>query len=178
MVYNLPVKPSPNLPNLQSILLYPSICYFEGTEISLGRGTDKPFQVYGHPAFSDTLYSFTPTSLPGAKNPPLLGKTCYGYDLSQDSGKMIKYRNQKLNLSYLLKAYQMFPQKDSFFLRPPKGNPSTSDYFFNKLVGNDQLMWQLLNSKTEAEIRKSWTPGIVAFKKIRKKYLLYRDFEQ
>lgn len=177
MTYDLPVKPSPNLPNLQSILLYPSICYFEGTEISLGRGTDQPFQCYGHPSFSDTLFSFTPTSLPGAKNPPLLGKRCYGYDLSKDAGKWMKTLNRTLNLSYLLKAYQMFPQKDSFFLRPQKGNPSTSDYFFNKLAGNDELMWQLLNSKMEAEIRRSWAPGITAFKKIRKKYLLYRDFQ-
>lgn len=176
MVYNLPVKPSPNLPNLQSILLYPSICYFEGTEISLGRGTDKPFQVYGHPAFFDSLYSFIPASLPGAKNPPLLGKTCYGYDLSQDAEKMIIKLNRKLNLSYLLKAYNMFPQKDSFFLRPKKGNPATSDYFFNKLAGNDKLMWQILNGKTESEIRKSWASGIAAFQKIRKKYLLYKDF--
>jgi len=175
MVYNLPVKPSPNLPNLQSILLYPSICYFEGTEVSLGRGTDNPFQCFGHPAFPDTLYSFTPASMAGAKSPPLLGKTCYGYDLGRDAGKMIKSLNRRINLSYLLKAYQLFPQKDSFFLRPKKGNPSTSDYFFNKLAGNDELMWQILNGKTETEIRKSWAPGITAFKKIRKKYLIYRD---
>ena len=175
MVYNLPVKPSPNLPNLQSILLYPSICYFEGTEISLGRGTDKPFQQFGHPSFPNTLYSFTPASLPGAKSPPLLGKTCYGYDVSRDAAKLITTLNRKINLSYLLKAYQLFPQKDSFFLRPKKGNPSTADYFFNKLTGNDELMWQIMNGKTEAEIRKSWAPGIEAFKKVRKKYLLYRD---
>ncbi len=176
MVYNLPVKPSPNLPSLQSVLLYPSICYFEGTEISLGRGTDKPFQQFGHPSFPDTLYSFKPASLPGAKSPPLLGKTCYGYDLKRDAGKLITTLNGKINLSYLLKAYQLFPQKDSFFVRPKKGNPSTTDYFFNKLAGNDELMWQILNGKTETEIRKSWETGITAFKKIRKKYLLYKDF--
>lgn len=176
MTYNLPVKPSPNLPNGQSILLYPSICYFEGTEVSLGRGTDKPFQCFGHPSFPDTLYRFTPTSLPGAKNPPLLSKTCYGYDLSRNAISSIKNLNRKINLSYLLKAYKIFPQKDSFFLRPKKGNPSTSDYFFNKLAGNDQLMWQILNGKTEKEIRESWAAAIAAFKKIRKKYLLYKDF--
>ncbi len=177
MTYKLPVRPSPNLPNQQSVLLYPSTCFFEGTELSLGRGIDKPFQVWGHPSLPDTLFSFTPASLPGAKNPPLLGKTCYGYDLSQTPIDITQKKNKQINLSYLLKAYRMFPQKDSFFLRPAKGNPSTSDYFFNKLAGNDKLMWQILNSKTEAEIRQSWAPGIAAFKKIRKKYLLYGDFE-
>jgi uncharacterized protein YbbC (DUF1343 family) len=177
MTYTLPVRPSPNLPNQQSIILYPSLCYFEGTEISLGRGTDKPFQCFGHPSFPDTLYSFTPASLPGAKNPPLLGKTCYGYDLSQNVENKKAGQSRRIHLSYLLKAYKMFPQKDSFFLRPKKGNPSTADYFFNKLTGNDKLMWQILNGKTETEIRSSWMPDIIAFKKIRKKYLLYKDFE-
>lgn len=177
MTYELPVRPSPNLPNQQSVLLYPSTCFFEGTELGLGRGTDKPFQVWGHPSLPDTLFSFTPASLPGAKNPPLLGKTCYGYDLSQVPIDITQKKNKQINLSYLLKAYKMFPQKDSFFLRPAKGNPSTSDYFFNKLAGNDKLMWQILNGKTEAEIRQSWTADLAAFKKIRKKYLLYGDFE-
>ena len=177
MTYELPVRPSPNLPNFQSVLLYPSTCFFEGTELSLGRGTNKPFQVWGHPSLPDTLFSFTPASIPGAKTPPLLGKTCYGYDLSQVPIDINLKKNKQINLSYLLQAYKMFPNKDSFFLRPAKGNPSTSDYFFNKLAGNDKLMWQIINSKTETEIRQSWAPNLAAFKKVRKKYLLYRDFE-
>lgn len=175
--YELPVKPSPNLPNMQSVLLYTSICFFEGTDVSLGRGTDKPFQQYGCPQFPNTLYSFTPVSTPGAKNPPLKDKLCYGYDLSAIPIDIRKKENRQINLSYILSAYKLFPNKDSFFLRPKKGNPSTSDYFFNKLAGNDKLMWQIMNGKSEVEIRKSWVPGLTAFKKIRKKYLLYRDFE-
>ena len=173
--YSLPQKPSPNLPNMQSILLYSSTCYFEGTEISLGRGTDKPFQLYGHPSFPDTLFRFTPVSTPGAKNPPLKNKPCYGYDLSGLSIDITKPQWQRINLSFLLNAYQLFTNKDSFFLRPAKNNPKTSDYFFNKLAGNDKLMWQIINGKTEAEIRKSWEPDLAAFRKIRAKYLLYKD---
>ena len=176
--YELPIKPSPNLPNMQSVLLYTSICFFEGTDVSLGRGTDKPFQIYGAPSLPDTLpYSFTPVSTPGAKNPPLKDKRCHGYDLSNIPIDITRKENRQINLDYILNAYKLFPNKDSFFLRPRKGNPSTTDYFFNKLAGNDKLMWQIMNGKTEAEIRKSWVPGITAFKKIRKKYLLYKDFE-
>jgi uncharacterized protein YbbC (DUF1343 family) len=171
--YAPPVKPSPNLPDMQSILLYPSLCFFEGTEISLGRGTDKPFKVFGHPSFPDTLYSFTPESTEGAKNPPLKDKKCYGYDLSEPAIDIKKTGSQKINLQYLLKAYQLFANKDEFFIRPKKSNPSTTDYFFNKLAGNDLLMWQVMNGKSAAEIRKSWEPAITEFKKIRKKYLMY-----
>ena len=176
--YELPIKPSPNLPNMQSVLLYTSVCFFEGTEVSLGRGTSKPFQVYGAPSFPDLLaFSFTPVSTPGAKNPPLKDRLCYGYDLSSIPIDIKKKENHQINLSYVMNAYKIYPNKDSFFLRPKKGNPSTTDYFFNKLAGNDQLMWQIMNNKTEDEIRKSWEPALMAFKKIRKKYLLYRDFE-
>ncbi|MES2774046.1 MAG: DUF1343 domain-containing protein [Bacteroidota bacterium] len=176
--YELPIKPSPNLPNMQSVLLYTSTCFFEGTDVSLGRGTDKPFQVYGAPSFPDTLpFSFTPVSTPGAKNPPLKDKLCHGYDLSEIPIDISKKEHRQINLSYVLNAYKLFPNKDSFFLRPKKGNPSTTDYFFNKLAGNDKLMWQIMNGKSEAEIRKSWLPGLTAFKKVRKKYLLYKDFE-
>lgn len=174
--YELPIKPSPNLPNMQSVLLYSSICYFEGTDVSLGRGTDKPFQIYGAPQFPDSLFSFTPVSTPGAKNPPLKDKRCYGYDLSTPPIDIRKKENRRINLSYLMNAYKLFPNKDSFFLRPKKGNPKTSDYFFNKLAGNDKLMWQVMNLKSEAAIRESWKPGIAAFMKVRKKYLLYKDF--
>jgi uncharacterized protein YbbC (DUF1343 family) len=171
--YPLPVRPSPNLPNMQSVLLYPSTCFFEGTELSLGRGTDKPFEVFGHPSFPDTLFSFTPVSTPGAKNPPLKDKLCFGFNLSEPAIDISKPENRQINLKFLLKAYSLFANKDSFFLRPKKSNPQTSDYYFNKLAGNDRLMWQIMNGKSEAEIRKSWEPAIAEFKKIRKKYLLY-----
>jgi uncharacterized protein YbbC (DUF1343 family) len=172
-LYTLPEKPSPNLPNMQSIWLYSSICYFEGTEISLGRGTEKPFQLYGHPNFPKNLYAFTPVTTPGAKNPPLKNQPCFGYDLSQLPIDPTKPEWQRINLSYLLNAYALFPNKDSFFLRPTKANPKGSDFFFNKLAGNKTLMMQIINGKTEAEIRKSWEPGLANFRKIRVKYLLY-----
>lgn len=171
--YEPPVKPSPNLPDMQSILLYPSLCFFEGTDISVGRGTDKPFKVFGHPLMPRKLYAFTPLSTGGAKNPPHKGKICFGYNLGEPKIDITKKQNKQINLSYLLTAYEQFPEKDVFFLRPKKSNPKWSDYFFNKLSGNYTLMWQVMNGKTEAEIRKSWAPGIAAFKKTRAKYLLY-----
>lgn len=164
--YALPVKPSPNLPNMQSIYLYPSICFFEGTEISLGRGTDKPFQQFGSPAFPSDLYSFTPRSMEGAKNPPLLNQTCYGYDLSQVDA--VKEINGRLQLKWLMKAYELYPDKNHFFL---------ATNYINKLAGTGNLMQQIKNGKTEKEIRASWEPALGNFKKIRKKYLLYPDFE-
>jgi len=164
--YSLPVKPSPNLPDMQSVYLYPSLCYFEGTAISLGRGTDKPFRQFGHPSFPKDLYSFTPASVEGARNPPLLGKTCYGYDLSKIDVE--KETGRRLSLKWLIKAYRLYPDKDSFFL---KGGA-----FFNRLAGTDALQRQLKEGRTEEEIRKSWAPGLDRFKKIRKKYLLYGDF--
>jgi uncharacterized protein YbbC (DUF1343 family) len=175
--YELPVRPSPNLPNMQSILLYASTCYFEGTELSLGRGTPTPFQLYGHPALPDTLFSFMPVSTPGAKTPPLQDKLCYGYDLSKEKIDITQKKWQRIQLSYIMNAYKLFPNKDSFFLRPKKSNPQWQDYFFNKLTGNYTWMWQLMNGKSEAEIRKSWQPGLATYKKMRKKYLLYTDFE-
>jgi uncharacterized protein YbbC (DUF1343 family) len=163
--YILPVNPSPNLKNMQSIFLYPSLCFFEGTVISLGRGTDKPFEQFGHPSFPENWYSFTPRSLPGAKNPPLVDQTCHGFDLSGiDISKEV---NGQLQLKWLLQAYQLFPDKDKFFL---------ASNFFNKLAGSDVLMMQIKEGKTEKEIRDSWEPALSEFKKIRKKYLLYEDF--
>jgi uncharacterized protein YbbC (DUF1343 family) len=163
--YVLPVKPSPNLPNMQSVYLYPSICFFEGTAVSLGRGTNKPFQQFGSPFFPVTLYHFTPQSTEGAKSPPLLKQICYGFDLSRiDLGKEI---NNRLQLKWLIKAYSLYPEKKYFFL------PSN---YFNKLAGNDMLMQQIKDEKKEDEIRRSWEPALSQFKKIRKKYLLYPDF--
>lgn len=163
--YVLPVAPSPNLPNMQSVYLYPSLCFFEGTAVSLGRGTDKPFQQFGHPAFPAGLYHFTPLSVAGARNPPLLNQLCYGYDLSTID--VAKETGNRLSLKWLISAYRLFPDKDHFFIGEGK--------FFNKLAGNDLLQQQLKEEKTEAVIRQSWQPALDHFRKIRKKYLLYAD---
>jgi uncharacterized protein YbbC (DUF1343 family) len=164
--YILPVNPSPNLQNMQSVYLYPSICFFEGTAISLGRGTDKPFEQFGHPSFPKNLYSFTPQSTASARNPPLLSQICYGFDLSNINAE--KQLNNHLQFKWLIKAYVLFADKEKFFL--------TSNYF-NKLAGTDILMQQIKDGKSENEIRKSWQPALNDFKKIRKKYLIYEDFE-
>jgi uncharacterized protein YbbC (DUF1343 family) len=164
--YALPVRPSPNLQNMQSVYLYPSLCFFEGTAVSLGRGTDKPFEQYGHPGFPSSLYQFTPVSMPGAKNPPLVNQTCFGFDLSNIS--IDREVNGHLQLKWLLNAYRLFPDKEKFFL---------ASHYFDKLAGTDQLMQQIRDGKSETEIRNSWEPGLSAFRKIRKKYLLYEDFE-
>ena len=161
--YTLPVKPSPNLPNQLSIYLYPSLCLFEGTALSQGRGTTYPFQVLGHPLFKGIYdFSFTPKSISGmSKNPPLENQVCFGIDFRKLDYKSIK--NQKiLNLKLLIDLYQRYPDKANFF------NP-----FFNKLAGNDILMQQIKDGKTEKEIRASWEPKLSAFKTLRKKYLLY-----
>lgn len=163
--YALPVKPSPNLPNMQSVYLYASICLFEGTAISLGRGTDKPFQQFGHPLFPKTLYSFTPKSVPGATHPPQMDKLCYGYDLSQvDAPKEV---GDGFTLKWLLQAYRLFPGKDTFFLGTAKG--------FDRLAGGSTLRQQIRQGMTEPAIRKSWEPALSDFKKTRKKYLLYAE---
>ncbi|MRX45959.1 exo-beta-N-acetylmuramidase NamZ family protein [Pedobacter puniceum] len=163
MVYSLPVKPSPNLPNALSIYLYPSLCMFEGTAISQGRGTLYPFQVLGHPALKGKYeFSFTPISIVGmSKNPPLENQICYGIDFRGTAIKDIQNQKQ-LNIGILLKLYQDFPDKEKFFTP-----------FFNKLAGNAKLMQQIKDGKTEAEIRKSWANGLEIYKKFRKKYLLY-----
>jgi uncharacterized protein YbbC (DUF1343 family) len=173
--YVLPAKPSPNLPEIQSIYVYPSTCYFEGTVLSEGRGTDKAFQVFGHPSLPKNLYAFTPMSREGATNPKLKDQLCYGWNLHNEPEKVLLQLNNRIQLKWLLQAYKLFPKKDSFFLKPKTGKPE--DYHFNKLAGNAELMQQIKTGKTEAQIRKSWEPKLTAFKKIRKKYLLYGDFE-
>lgn len=173
--YVLPVKPSPNLPNIQSIYLYPSTCFFEGTVLSEGRGTDKPFQVFGHPDLPKTLYAFTPNPNDGAKNSKHYGKTCYGWDLSGSPEKVLAEVDNRIQLKWLLEAYRLFPKKDSFFLRPKSGKMEES--FISKLAGNNLLWEQLMLGVSEDAIRKSWEPALTEFKKIRKKYLLYDDFE-
>ncbi len=164
--YTLPIKPSPNLPNMTAIYLYPSLCLFEGTDkISLGRGTDKPFQIYGSDLFSaDMPYQFTPVSREGAKSPPLLNKFCYGYDLSELP--LDSLRSQKFTLHYFLQAYNQMPDKNKFL-----------NSFFNKLMGSTAFPQQLEKGMSEKAIKASWQTKLNKFKLIRKKYLLYKDFE-
>ena len=172
--YVLPVKPSPNLPEIQSIYWYPSTCFFEGTVLSEGRGTEKPFQIFGHPSLPKNLYAFTPIGRPGATNPKLKDKLSYGWNISGKPELVLKQVNNRIQLKYLINAYKLFPNKDSFFIMPKSGKPEES--FFAKLAGNAELMKQIKAGKTETDIRKSWEPALSNFKKIRKKYLLYPDF--
>ncbi|RFS19736.1 DUF1343 domain-containing protein [Chitinophaga silvatica] len=159
--YKLPIKPSPNLPNMAAVNLYPSLCFFEGTALSLGRGTDKPFQVYGSPLFPKQDFSFTPRASTLNPTPVLKDQVCYGFDLSH-APETVPYKGRKLELKWLISAYHLFPNKDKFFTP-----------FFTKLAGNKILQQQIEKGLSEAEIRKSWEPGLAKFKVIRAKYLLY-----
>lgn len=161
-LYVLPVKPSPNLPNQNSVYLYPSICFFEGTNISLGRGTSFPFQVFGSPYLPDRGFSFTPESVPGAKNPPLRGELCYGTDL-RGAMNMKLVPKRKLNLEWIISAYNDFPKKNKFFTP-----------YFDVLAGGPTLREQIINGMNSDEIRRSWKKDLHMFAKIRKKYLLYK----
>lgn len=164
--YVLPVAPSPNLPNEQAIDLYPSLCPFEGTVVSLGRGTDKPFQQYGHPALkSKYSYSFTPQSVPGAKNPPLMGQECFGVDLTGLSHDEIHRRG--LDLSYVIDAYSIFKEQNlqkGFFTR-----------FFDLLLGQTYVREMIEAGCSEAQIRERWQADVEHFKELRQKYLLYPE---
>jgi uncharacterized protein YbbC (DUF1343 family) len=171
--YSLPIKPSPNLPDDISVYWYPSTCFFEGTVLSEGRGTDHPFVIFGHPSLPKTMYAFTPVSNPGAKNPKLENKLCYGWNLSGQ--QMVQGSNIKLELKYLLEAYKLFPDKENFFIVPKKDTVKPADIFFNKLAGNAELMQQIKAGKSEQVIRSSWEPKLSEFKIKRKKYLLYPD---
>ena len=173
--YVLPVRPSPNLPEIQSIYWYPSTCFFEATPISEGRGTEKPFQIFGHPSLPKTMYAFVPEPRDYAKEYKPYGKTCYGWNLSDAPEEVLKKVDNKIQLKYLLEAYRLFPKKDSFFILPKSGKEE--EVFFNRLAGNASLMQQIKKGVSEKEIRKSWQPRLNAFKKIRKKYLMYPDFE-
>ncbi len=167
--YELPVMPSPNLRSMQSIYLYPSTCFFEGTVLSEGRGTDKPFQVFGHPKLPKTLkYSFTPRPNTGAKSSKCYYQKCYGWNLGGSTKDVLKKLDGKIQLKYLIEAYKLFPGKDSFFLK---------NNFINKLAGNDELQEQVKKGISETAIRQSWEPALSNFKAVRKKYLLYEDFE-
>jgi uncharacterized protein YbbC (DUF1343 family) len=158
MHYSLPAKPSPNLPNDQAINLYASLCLFEGTNVSMGRGTDKQFQVYGSPYLPKTSFSFIPAPNEGAKDPLYKGKTCYGKDLSKVE------KVNKLELKWLLEAYNSTSDKSKFFIP-----------FFTKLAGTKQLQQQIEAGKNEDEIRESWEAGLTAFKSKRRKYLIYPE---
>ena len=160
--YELPVKPSPNIPNSDAVFLYPSLGLFEGTIISLGRGTIFPFQVVGHPKYSDSLFSFSPKASIISQEPKYLNQICFGLDLRKD--KYITSHPMKLNLIWIKKLYLDLNQLDFF-------NDN-----FNYHAGNSELKEQIKNNVTEEEIRKSWRNDIETFKKIRKKYLLYLDF--
>jgi uncharacterized protein YbbC (DUF1343 family) len=165
MRYILPVSPSPNLPNMNAIYLYPSTCFFEGTVISEGRGTDFPFEVFGHPQLENCHFAFTPVSIPGkSADPKLKGETCMGVDLRYLRNS--RQRDPEINLSWLLFAYENYPEKEAFFIP-----------YFEQLAGTADLRRQIMDGMTADEIRSSWSEDLEAFRKIREKYLLYPDFE-
>ncbi len=156
--YSLPVKPSPNLPNDQSINLYPSLCFFEGTNVNAGRGTNTQFQVFGSPFLNKAVfdYTYTPQSMEGAKNPKHLGKLCYGRDLQNYP------KTDRINLSWLIEAFNKTSDKSQFF-----------NAFFTKLAGETVLQKQIENGLSEEEIRESWQKNLEKFKTVRAEYLLY-----
>jgi uncharacterized protein YbbC (DUF1343 family) len=163
--YALPVSPSPNLPNQRAVFLYPTLCFFEGTAISVGRGTSKPFQQYGHPLLLNSETSFVPKSTIGALNPPFMNEVCFGFDLS-NSNDIPDSLQEGIQLDILLNAYTNFPNKELFF-----------NSFFKRLAGNDVLQTQIKQGFTPQQIKATWQNELIEFKQIRKKYLLYEDFE-
>jgi uncharacterized protein YbbC (DUF1343 family) len=163
--YKLPISPSPNLQNMSAVYLYPSLGLFEGTAINVGRGTDFPFQVYGSPKFTDTTFSYMPKCGAKTGSYPNCNKVCYGVDLRNITEEELLQGNQ-LNINYLKNAYAQFPDKDKFF-----------NSFFENLCGTPILRKQIISDIPADSIRASWQPAIVKFKEIRKKYLIYEDFE-
>lgn len=162
--YNLPIKPSPNLPNANAVSLYPSLCFFEGTPVSVGRGTDYPFQIIGAPWFTEYANEFTPEDRPGASNPPFEGETCKGFILT-DFAESYMDGLGDLYLYWLVEAYKMAPDKTNFF-KP----------FFTLLAGTTQLQTQIESGMSPEDIKASWQPGLDAFQQTRRRYLLYTDF--
>ena len=170
MEYTLPVHPSPNLNTQQSVLLYPSICLFEGTILNLGRGTYFPFTVLGSPDLKGIYsFSFTPTGIKGMAETPLhMDQVCYGLDLRKYNTDILR-KSKQINISWLIELYNAYPHKEKFFdftLSKEMGS-------IDKLVGKNAFKYQVMTGMPEAEIRKSWEPGLIAFKEMRKKYLLY-----
>ncbi len=159
--YILPIKPSPNLPDMRSIYLYPSTCFFEATPVSLGRGTDKPFQIYGHPNMKGYRFSFTPKSVPGAKFPPQLDRKCYGVDL-RTKPSIEEINANGINLEYIIDAYKNLNLDDHFFRS-----------FFELLVGQSYVRKMIKEGKSATEIKAMWSDDVAKFKEQRKKYLLY-----
>jgi uncharacterized protein YbbC (DUF1343 family) len=158
--YIIPVPPSPNLPDMRAVMLYPSLCFFEGTNVSLGRGTSMPFQVYGFPGNPSGNFEFIPKSIPGKSKTPLYeGQPCVGLDLRE---WVDQHPINRLHLEWLIDAWKHYPEKTRFF-----------NTFFEKLSGNDSLRQQIQNGLSEEKIRASWKPGLDSFGKVRKKYLLY-----
>jgi uncharacterized protein YbbC (DUF1343 family) len=157
--YILPIAPSPNLPNAQAIALYPSLCFFEGTNVSVGRGTDLQFQVIGSPTYTNGFYSFIPEDKPGAKNPMNKGLQCNGMDLSKTKVE------KGLNIDYLLDFYENSP-KDKYF---------TSPAFFDKLAGSSSLREMVISNKSTIEIKKTWEKDLINYKIMRNKYIIYKD---
>jgi uncharacterized protein YbbC (DUF1343 family) len=171
-VYVLPVSPSPNLNTTLAVQLYPSICLFEGTVISLGRGTQKPFTVLGAPAFSGLYqFSFRPESIPGMSEHPLYqDSVCFGIDLGSYNTEFLRQKKQ-INLQWLIECYRAYPQKEIFF----DASRSRQIGNFDKLAGTSNLRKQIIAGVSEPDIRKSWEPALTSFKNLRKKYLLYSD---
>ncbi len=162
--YELPVAPSPNLRTMAAVYAYPSLCLFEGTVVSVGRGTDMPFQQYGSPAFDSMKYpySFTPRSGEGAKSPPHEGKVCYGEITGRTAEDVLQRIDDRLCIDWLLRAYTNYPDKEHFF-----------NAFFIKLSGSTELQDEMKENVPEFAIRTKWQPALSRFKSIRKKYLLY-----
>jgi uncharacterized protein YbbC (DUF1343 family) len=160
--YRLPLPPSPNLPNMKSVYLYPSICYFEATPVSLGRGSDLPFQVYGHPDMKGYDFTFTPKSVPGAKEPPQKDKLCYGVNLSGLPDEEILEKG--IDLSYLIDAYNNLNLGNRFFTP-----------FFENLIGVDYVRKMIEQGKSAGEIKAIWQDDVAKFKVQRKPYLLYEE---
>ncbi len=167
--YSVPIPPSPNLPNDEAINLYPSLCFFEGTSISVGRGTELPFQIFGAPDLRLGNYYFTPQPIKGvAENPPHKGENCRGVNLTNKAKKNLQSIQNDFTLSYLISAYQNSSNVKSFFNRPD---------FFDKLMGNATVRKMIVQGRSESEIIDSWKEELATFKEIRKKYLLYPDLE-
>jgi uncharacterized protein YbbC (DUF1343 family) len=163
-LYTLPVNPSPNLSDMKAVYLYPSLCFFEGTKVSVGRGTDRPFQQAGYPGMKDGDITFTPQSMEAAPNPPYRDTLCTGWDLShhvEDSTNLPK----QINIQWIIKMYESYPDKTKFFTP-----------FFDKLAGTSKLREQIQKGMTEDQIRESWKEDLSTFMLKRKRYLLYDDF--
>jgi uncharacterized protein YbbC (DUF1343 family) len=170
--YELPIKPSPNLPNTLAIALYPSLGFFEGANVSVGRGTDYPFQIIGSPNTKFAgAYTFTPQPKPGAKTPPFLNKECYGYNLKLADNQFNRPESSefgRFTFEYVITMYNHYTDKADFFLK---------NNFFDKLCGTDAIRKMIIAGKTEAEIRASYQAELAAYKAMRKKHLIYKDFE-